>query len=560
MDGLRDAASSPNIQSATLIIAEKAMTHGINHPTNDPTLVSYHRPELVRLLPQLDQAWDCWTLLNSSGLGTAKEKYLHREPAEPEMAYKARLDRATYAPIYRDAIRAYAGLLSRFNLIDAPPSMEANRNNVDLQGSSLQSFLTASDEMALRDGGMFIMVDMMPESGADNFFDQLNDGRHPYLISIGRSDVINWSVSYERGMETIEQVTVRQLRSIPNPEGQFGSVIEPVYYVLRPGTVQMYRLVKTDASRWQNQLVDETSTSLPIVPIVWYGATSSRFAQGDLPMDGLADLSIQHFQMRSDLNELLHKCAMPVPVRKGAPIGPDGRPAPLVLGPNTAVDLSAEGGDFKFAEPTGMSLQRHQAEITHVEELMDRSSLNFLYGANVKTATEASLRASQVASSINALIRNKTAAFGLLMRLWAWYAGEQASIKSESGLAINDSLINKPLGASEMAQLVNLYTQGLLSKKTVLDELQRGGVLDPDLVVQDEMDRIDEDHQEQLAQQMEDGEVKLAADLERAEQFQAMAPNQPGQSGENTPATGASSKNKSPSQPERDLKAAQEAK
>ena len=45
-------------------------------------------------------------------------------------------------------------------------------------------------------------------------------------------------------------------------------------------------------------------------------------------MDGLADLSIQHFQMRSDLNELLHKCAMPVPVRKGAPIDPTARLLP----------------------------------------------------------------------------------------------------------------------------------------------------------------------------------------------------------------------------------------
>ena len=42
------------------------------------------------------------------------------------------------------------------------------------------------------------------------------------------------------------------------------------------------------------------ATSMPIVPLVWYGATTTRFAQGDLPMDGLADLSIQHFQMRSD--------------------------------------------------------------------------------------------------------------------------------------------------------------------------------------------------------------------------------------------------------------------
>jgi hypothetical protein len=510
-------------QGATPTIAAIAM-HGINHPINDPTLVSYHRPELVALLPQLDQALDCWSLLNTGTLGAAKAKYLHKEPAEPAMAYKARLDRSTYTPIYRDSIRSYAGLLSRFQIIDAPPSMEQNDDNVDLQGSSMQSFLTAVDEMALRDGGAFVMVDMMPDNGTDNFFDQMNDGRHPYFISVKRCDVINWQVSYERGVESVNSVTVRQLRSVPDPEGPFGSKVEPVYFVLTPGNVKTYRLVKTDASRWSNVQIEDQSTSLPIVPLVWYGATTSRFAQGGLPMDGLADLSIQHYQMRSDLSELLHKCAMPVPVRKGAPIGPDGKPAPLILGPNTAVDLPSEGGDFMFAEPTGKSLERHQQEIKHIEELMDRSSLNFLYGANVKTATEASLRASQVASSVSALTRNKTAMFNTLMRLWAWYAGEQSSITSESGLAINDSLMSKPLEASEMAQLVNLFNNRLLSQRTVLEELQRGGVLDPDLVVADEIERIEEDRVEKMDQQVEEAEMKMDLEVERTEKMQELNP------------------------------------
>ena len=499
-------------------LSETDLMHGINHPINDPALVSYHRPELVKLLPQLEQAYDCWTLLNADGLGSAKEKYLHKEPAEPSGAYLARLGRATYTPIYRDSIRSYAGLLSRFQIIDAPQSMQDNDDNVDLQGSSMTSFLTRVDEMTLRDGGSFVMVDMMPENGSDNFFDQMNDGRHPYFISIKRADVINWQVSYDRGREMVERVTVRQLRSLP-AEG-YGTVVEPIYYVLTPGKVETYRLVKSDASRWSNQKIDEVATSLPIIPLVWYGATTTRFAQGDLPMDGLADLSIQHFQMRSDLSELLHKCAMPVPVRKGAPVGPDGKPAPLVLGPNTAVDLSADGGDFMFAEPSGKSLERHQTEIQHIEQLMDRSSLNFLYGANVKTATEASLRASQVASSVAALTRNKAAMFNILMRLWAWYAGEQSAITDESGLAINDSLMSKPLEASEMAQLVNLYSNGLMSRKTVLDELQRGGVLDPDLVVEDELERIEEDREDSLDKRMEEVEMFAPKEESQAEEVE----------------------------------------
>lgn len=493
------------------------MSHGINHPINDPALVSYHRPELVKLLPQLEQAYDCWTLLNADGLGVAKEKYLPKEPAEPRAAYKARLDRSTYTPIYRDSIRSYAGLLSRFQLVDAPASLEENQHNVDLQGSSIQSFLTRVDEMVLRDGGAYVMVDIMPDSGTDNFFDQQRDGRHPYFISINRCDVINWQASYDRGRETIERATVRQLRSMPDKD--FGSKVEPIYYVLTPGKVETYRLVKGEASRWSNKKIDEIETSMPIIPLAWYGATTSRFAQGDLPMDGLADLSIQHFQMRSDLSELLHKCAMPVPVRKGAPIGPDGKTAPLVLGPNTAVDLPAEGGEFAFAEPTGQSLQRHQAEIIHVEELMDRSSLNFLYGANVKTATEASLRSSQVASSVSALVRNKTSMFGVLLRLWAWYAGEQSQVTGESGISMNDSLITKPLGASEIAQLVNLFNNDLLSKHTVLEELQRGGALDPDLVLEKEMERIEEDkeaEQQALVQPKQGTSSQSSAEKEQA--------------------------------------------
>lgn len=487
----------------------------VQHPINDPSLVSYHRAELVRLLPQLEQAYDCWTLLNAEGLGSSKEKYLPKEPAEPQLAYLSRLNRSTYTPIYRDSIRSYAGLLSRFQIIDAPESMEQNDHNVDLQGSSMQSFLTSADEMALRDGGVFVMVDMMPDNGGENFFDQQSDGRHPYLISIKRGDVINWSVSYERGIESIERVTVRQLRSRPNPEGAYGNIIEPIYYVLTPGLVETYRVIRTADRKFVNQKIDEVATSLPIIPLVWYGAGTNRFAQGDLPMDGLADLSIQHFQMRSDLNELLHKCAMPVPVRKGAPIGPDGKPAPLILGPNTAVDLSAEGGDFSFAEPSGKSLERHQQEIIHVEQLMDRSSLNFLYGSNVKTATEASLRASQVASSVAALTRNKSAMFGVVLRLWAFYAGEQSAITLESGLAINDSLMSKPLEASEIAQLVNLYNTNLLSRKTVLEELQRGGVLDPDLIIRDEIDRIEEGQAE-----------REEHDLEVAEEIQSITPDE----------------------------------
>ena len=490
----------------------------IVHPTNDSSLVSYHRPELIDLLPGLELALDCWNLLDTNGRGSAKTKYLVQEPAEPPKAYQARLNRSTYTPIYRDSIRAYAGLLNRFQLADVPESLLKSESNVDLQGSSVQSFWNRCDELAIRDGGVYIMVDMMPERiDSTNFLDQQRDGRHPYLIQIERKDVINWSVEYSGGREYVQRATVRQVKSVPDPNG-YGIILQPYYYVIRPNLVEEFTLEKRDG-KWAQVKTSEMATTLPVVPLIWYGASTSKFAQGDIPMNGLAELSIQHYQMRSDLTELLHKCAMPVPVRKGAPTGPDGRTAPLILGPNTAVDLPAEGGEFNFAEPTGRSIERHQAEITHIETLMDRSGLNFLYGANIKTATEASLRASQIASQVASLVRNKISSFNTVLRLWAAYAGELDSITPESGIILNDSLINRPIDPSGIAQLVNLHNANLLSSETVLSELQRGGVLDPDLKISDEMSRITVEERQKVRQ-----EARQQADIT---QTQNKGPVQP---------------------------------
>ena len=100
--------------------------------------------------------------------------------------------RSTYAPVYRDSIRAYAGLLSRFQIVDGPASMLQAEKNIDLQGESLQSFWNKCDEKALRDGGVYVMVDMTPDDEEQNFFDEQTVGRRPYLLLIDRKDVINW--------------------------------------------------------------------------------------------------------------------------------------------------------------------------------------------------------------------------------------------------------------------------------------------------------------------------------------------------------------------------------
>ena len=82
---------------------------GVPHPTNDPSLVSYHRPELLRQLPALEMANHCWCQLDTNfadstgNFKSVKEKYLPLVPAEPRSAYESRLTRSPLRS--RDSIR-----------------------------------------------------------------------------------------------------------------------------------------------------------------------------------------------------------------------------------------------------------------------------------------------------------------------------------------------------------------------------------------------------------------------------------------------------------------------
>ena len=464
----------------------------VAHPTDDPELVSYVRPELRALFPELEKVRDCYELMRKPGV---KGRYLLQEPGEPDESFTSRLNRSTYTPVFRDAIKAFAGLLGNYQEHELPKTLEDNLNNVDLMGSSLAKLLNDMDQLVLRDGGAALMVEMPPEDedeGINSALEESEAGKRPYLVPVERANIINWRTVMRAGREMVEQCVIRTITEEPSEEGQFGTKLEPVYCYLYPGGYTKYKLIRgAQATKWEQVIIAQGETSLPVVPLVWMGATGSRFGIGDVPLYGLADLSIQHFQLRSDLAELIHKLSMPVPVRKGAPTDQHGRPAPLTIGPNTAVDLPVEG-DFSFAEPSGSSLAQHQEEIKHVEQLMDRSSLAFMYGSETtKTATEAVLQGAQIQAQVKTLIENKESLFDMVLKLWAIYTGEKLS--PEAGVEISDNLIQRPLEAQEVQGYLNLFGENAISHQTLLEELQRGHALSHDIDIEEEIARIDEE-------------------------------------------------------------------
>ena len=288
-------------------------------PSNNPKLVSYQRPELAAIAPLLQRAKDCWHLLPREGDNTTRSvraKYLPQEVGEPTDAYTGRIGRSSYPSTYRDAIRSFSGLLSRFQISEAPKTLEASLNDIDMRGSSLRRFLSDVDQLVLRDGAAAILVEMPPaEPGVNSKIEEIRSGRRPYLVLLERSQVINWRSHLEGGREVIDLVVIRLEEEVP--DGDYGSKTQEVFMVMVPGAYRKVTLKVTKSGTYQEEVLEEGTTSLNEIPLVWMGATTNAIGSSDVVLDALAQLSIEHMQLRSDLAELIHKCALPAGVRVG---------------------------------------------------------------------------------------------------------------------------------------------------------------------------------------------------------------------------------------------------
>jgi hypothetical protein len=448
---------------------------------DNPNSPAYVRDELRRVLPELKLVGDCWAELKG-----AESEYLPREAREPDAAYRGRLQRSVYPPFYRQALEGITGLLANHALQDLPATLEASQKDVDRRGNSLSAFLAMADAAAMRDGAAPILVEMPPRVTLNSAAEQVSLSASPYLVLLDRRNVINWRTELVDGRERLLQVTIREVRQVP--DGQFGVKTEDFYRVMVPGAWAVFRVVGGPGGERVEQ-VQAGETSLPFIPLVWYTPKPAPFGLGELPFLQMARLTLQHHACRSDLIELLHRCAMPVPVRVGAMITDTGAPPPLVIGPNSVVDVP-EGGAFTFAEPGGGSLAIQQQNLAHIERLIAEQTLRFLQSGEAgKTATEAALNSSQTTATLQLLVSQKQSLFEEIVRIWCAYTGEEPT----GEMQIDPSVLQTPLDPNGISQLVNLYNSKLLSRQSVLEQLRLGGVLPVTFDVESEVATLEQE-------------------------------------------------------------------
>jgi hypothetical protein len=459
----------------------------LDHPTTDPKYPSFRHPTLRELDEDLKRAYDCWICLRG-----VKGDYLPQEEREPPEAYKARLGRAKFAPFFPESIKAYAGVLSRFELKNPPPLLEAAQSSVDEKGNSLKAWWIEVDALMLRDGAAPLQVEMPPNDAVSSG-QETASGVKPYLVKRERSKMVNWRVDPEDGL--LEWVIF--LEAEQEPDDDFGVKIEPRYRMIGRGFQRVYRLVQEQNGEFRLETGDDIpilaagGKPLPYVPVIWYASDDADFGAGELPLRQVVEHSIDHFQQKSDLREKDHRCNLVVPVVKGRLQPAPGMPqAELALGPNSVVELE-ENGSFDFKEPNATSMAETRAQLAETEKLIARQTLGFLYGdpGATKTATQAGMEGAQIQSAITRIAERKNSAMQSLMAIWCDFTGED--LDPEAGLAMNPSIFERPMEAADVAQLQSLAGGvELISQRSGVEMLIRAGKNRAVSSVDEELERL----------------------------------------------------------------------
>ncbi len=335
-------------------------------------------------------------------------------------------------------------------------------SDVDGCGTDLGVFLEAADLAVLRDGAALVGVippgHSWPSEG-DRQQALRNGDRNslPRLLLLERGDVLNWHLPANHALP--DAITWRE--RLPNPpvgapdacleaSGGFSQGMSPHLW--------HYRTVALEPG------VGMQLTTEELVPDR-QAPSGSAFGNGELPHLGLAHQYLNHFCRQSDYQELLYRTALPVGVRTGVsgPLGASQGSEPVVLGPNTVIDLP-EGASFQFVEIQARSLAEHRAWLESLDQGMRRDALipSGAQGAP-RTAMEISLAASQAYALLQSQAIQKVSMFSSLLQHWCAITGEAMPSNDAPSLVVEVSPLAPPAKAAPtVSEMLTLQERHLL--------------------------------------------------------------------------------------------------
>lgn len=416
-----------------------------------------------------------------TGAAIQQSPYLPKFPEEPEHVYANRVNQSFLVNYFRRAVESDTG-----KVVSAPIKIEQEGSqplpdefyvyldDMDMDGKDIDVFAKDQLQAALYKGVTICFVDFV------------SDDQRPFVKEIDIDDVLEFDINRRTGRLT----RLKWQDTIIDDSDDLTQVeTKNAYWEVTPTTWALYlddNDVPEDSGdivRYKNDGSKRITDELPI-SIMYTNKKGTLLAES--PYQGLAELTIEHFQVSSDIKNILHYALTPMLFAKGLP--EDVKVSALAAWQAVILDDSnleaIKDADIKWVQADAAPIEQARETIKDIEYrissfAVDSSAIR--PSGNV-TATEAAINA---AGSNAALRRFASAVSSHIQRVISIMASyypmqdltPEVTVSSDFDLSDNSDKAKVALES---------FKEGLISGKTATDVFIQQNILPRDYDYQED--------------------------------------------------------------------------
>lgn len=461
-------------------------------------------------------------------------KWLAMEMGEKLPEYRSRLSRTHLLSAYDDTIDSLtAKPFSRdIQLVDQEllgEMLSQTAKNVDGEGGTVTTFFRASFDNATDRGITHVLVDFPTVDEELNAGEERALGVFPYFVHIDPDQLIGvkWRRKASNGVKELAQIRIKtteveELDEFGEQEVEFIRIINAPADIsiatdeeIAKATAEDPNALKGSWEIWRLDPQKEVWSlhkepvvhSFPGIPLLTMYFEKVADLEGRPPLWGQAELNLEHWQKKSDQDNLLHVVRIPILARFGW--SEKELKKPVTVGAARSIGTTQKDASMMYIEHTGKALGSGQSDLNHIEEQMERSGLEpLMRRASSTLATNMMAGDIKETSQLQAWALLEEVFIIECFRVAGVFVSEElpdnfsADIFSEFGLS---GRATENLDALDKAR-----ARGDLSRETYLSELKRYAALSSSVDIEEELARIEGevDSGEEETEEEEETEVQ----------------------------------------------------
>jgi hypothetical protein len=397
--------------------------------------------------------------------------------------YEAYKRRANWFNASKAALKEIQGALFRVLPVwEVPEVMRAHLDDITMTGEAANSFAQRLASEVITVGFAGVLVDLPTNATA----------LRPYWTSYRAEQILRAMMVNLDGIWVLGQVVLEEVTTEPG-EDEFDDEEVTRWRVLQLDDqgLLIHRLFATVEGQSRPVEIEQLQPSIRgqrfrEIPFVFFGPSALLSTPEVSPILDLVDINYSHYRTSADLEEGLHKLAVPTPYAAGI----DDIDQELRLGANVAYTSTNPGFKIAFAEFSGAGLGELRTALEHKELQMDaiRARLMSRQKGGVESAEAIRLR---TAGEQNVLMSLSSTLSQGLSRLLSFHASWMGARQVTATCAVNSDFIDRGWTPAEQAEHRADLQAGIIAWSTYYYLRAKGELTRPDVTAEEEMAEIE---------------------------------------------------------------------